>query len=310
MKSVHAAVGIVCRRDGAVFLQQRAPHNPYYPNYWEFPGGKVEAGETPAAALRRELREEIGIEVTAFRPWLCRRHAYPHALVTLSFFRVQQWRGEPQGKEGQQWQWHQVTSAPPPLLPASEVPWRWLRLPPRCVVSAAEVVGVQRTLDLLPQVAAQPVLLQLRDKNLPSAQRLQLAQAMAPAVAAGGGLLMVNDDEALARKVHANLHLSSARLRACTTRPPFDWVGASCHTAEELAQAAALQLDYAVLSPVCKTLTHVQAVPLGWEGFAAHAAATPLPLYALGGLAEQDLPTAQMHGAHGIAMMRQGWQPA
>ena len=307
MKRVRAAVGIVCNDEGAVFLQQRTEDNPHYPGYWEFPGGKVEDGESPAETVVRELREEMGIAVTACTPWLCRRHAYPYAEVELHFFRVHQWGGTASGREGQPWQWFAPDAPAPQLLPASEVPWKWLRLPPRCVVSAAEIIGVQRTLECLPQVAAQPLLLQLRDKNLPPQQRRQLAQAMAAQVNAAGGIFVVNDDEALAREVGAGLHLSSAQLRACTARPDFAWVGASCHNAEELARAAALGLDYAVLSPVKHTLTHIDAAALGWQGFAAHTAATPLPLYALGGMDEADLPTAQAHGAHGIAMMRRGW---
>lgn len=311
MRQITAAVGILQRGDGGVFIQRRQRDNPHYPGYWEFPGGKVEEGETPAQALARELREEVGIEADAarLRAWLVRRHQYEHALVTLHFFRVGQWQGQPLNREGQQWEWRQSGEKPPQLLPANECLWKWLALPPRCVVSAAEVIGVEETLARLPQVAAAPVLLQLRDKNLPAAQRRLLAEKMARQVQGSGGLLVVNDDEQLAREVGADgVHLSARRLMAAAARPPFEWAGASCHSAAELAQAQALELDYAVLSPVCKTLTHVDAPPLGWEGFAAHAQGSAIPLYALGGLAPGDLSTALSRGAHGIAMMRQGWQ--
>ena len=117
---------------------------------------------------------------------------------------------------------------------------------------------------------------------------------------------MINDDEALAEKYNAGLHLSSARLMSSSQRPPFEWVGASCHNREQLQQAQTLNLDYAVLSPIKNTLTHVDAEPLGWSVFSDLM--PELPVYALGGMQYKDLAAAQAHGAHGIAMMRSPWQ--
>jgi 8-oxo-dGTP diphosphatase len=84
-------------------------------------------------------------------------------------------------------------------------------------------------------------------------------------------------------------------------------IGASCHTREELARAAALGVDYAVVGPVLATTTHPGAPPLGWDGFARTIEHTRVPVYALGGLQSADLGTALDHGAHGIAMRRGVW---
>jgi len=112
------AVGILQRPDGRVLFAQRPPGKAYA-GYWEFPGGKIEAGESSHAALVRELEEELGVRVTAASPWLTQRHAYPHAYVELRFFRVSAWSGEVHPREGQQVAW-QIPGAytVSPMLPA------------------------------------------------------------------------------------------------------------------------------------------------------------------------------------------------
>jgi 8-oxo-dGTP diphosphatase len=112
------AVGILQRPDGQVLFAQRPPGKAYA-GYWEFPGGKIEPGESSHAALVRELEEELGVRVTAALPWLTQRHAYPHAYVELRFFRVSGWDGEVRPQEGQQVAW-QIPGAYTvgPMLPA------------------------------------------------------------------------------------------------------------------------------------------------------------------------------------------------
>lgn len=89
-------------------------------------------------------------------------------------------------------------------------------------------------------------------------------------------------------------------------RPPFEWIGASCHTAEELSRAAALTLDFVLLGPVLPTITHPDATGMGWNEFARLAEKSPLPVFALGGMKPGLLATAWTFGAQGIASMR-GW---
>lgn len=128
------AVGILFDARGRVLLAQR-PAGKAYAGWWEFPGGKVEAGESIGEALARELHEELGITVTQSSPWLIRRHVYPHARVRLWFRRVDarlgQWSGQPFGREGQELVWWDRDNAaenalPTPLLPATEPLMAWL----------------------------------------------------------------------------------------------------------------------------------------------------------------------------------------
>lgn len=129
---VEVAVGVVVRADGAALLAQRPQGKPYA-GWWEFPGGKVEAGEGLLAGLARELHEELGLHVTHAVPWVTLTHDYPHARVRLNFCKVLAWDGEPTGREGQAYGWWLPGSAdsPQPVLPATVPVLKWLLLPQR-----------------------------------------------------------------------------------------------------------------------------------------------------------------------------------
>ena len=112
------AVGILLRSDGAMLFASRPPGKPYA-GYWEFPGGKVEAGESVAQALRRELQEELGITIGAAHPWQVTEHDYPHALVRLHWCKVYDWQGDFEMREGQQIAWQQFPLTLQPVLPGA-----------------------------------------------------------------------------------------------------------------------------------------------------------------------------------------------
>lgn len=121
---VDVAVGILLRPDGDVLLGQRPEGKPYA-GYWEFPGGKVEPGESILAALKREFVEELGVEVLSAEQWCGVQYVYPHAHVRLHFYICREWRGEPQSLEGQAFAW-QGKIGVAPLLPATIPLIEWL----------------------------------------------------------------------------------------------------------------------------------------------------------------------------------------
>ncbi len=123
-RPVDVAVGIVLAQDGTVLLAQRPAGKPYA-GYWEFPGGKVEQDEPIAAALARELQEELGLVVQAAEAWCCVEHVYPHAHVRLHFYLVREWQGRPQNLEGQSFAWQGDIDVTP-LLPATIPLLQWL----------------------------------------------------------------------------------------------------------------------------------------------------------------------------------------
>jgi 8-oxo-dGTP diphosphatase len=300
---------VITRPDGCFLLGQR-PAGKAYAGYWEFPGGKIEAGEAPLPALARELREELGIEVEAAYPWLTRDYDYAHAAVRLRFFRVVKWSGTLHGRESQRFVWQAPDAiSVDPLLPANAPILRALRLPPVYAITRAAELGPAELLRRLEQALAGGLrLLQVREKELGEKELRDLAARVIERARAHGARVLVNGNLKLARELGADgVHLPSAQLKETRLRPDLALVGASCHDADELARAQALGADFVVLGPVAPTPTHPGAAGLGWARFAALLKDCPLPVYALGGLKPADLETAWRHGAHGISMMRAAW---
>jgi 8-oxo-dGTP diphosphatase len=121
---VEVAVGVLVAPDGQFLLTTR-PQGKVYAGYWEFPGGKIEAGESVEQALRRELREELGIEIGAAHPWQVEVMDYPHARVRLNFCKVFEWTGEFQMLEGQRMSWATLPVQVQPVLPGTIPVLKW-----------------------------------------------------------------------------------------------------------------------------------------------------------------------------------------
>lgn len=121
---VQVAVGVLLQPDGRFLLTSR-PAGKVYAGYWEFPGGKLEPGESVEAALRRELLEEIGVTVGPVHPWRVERIDYPHALVRLHFCKVFEWTGDLQMREGQRFAWEALPVQVQPVLPGTIPVLEW-----------------------------------------------------------------------------------------------------------------------------------------------------------------------------------------
>jgi 8-oxo-dGTP diphosphatase len=306
---VSVAAAVLTRSDGKVLLAQRLKGTPY-PGYWEFPGGKLEPGESAASALKRELQEELGISVRRAAPWLTQRYEYPHAHVELNFFRVFAWKGEPHGRDGQAIAWQTPGALDvAPLLPANTLVLRALTLPSVYAISMAEDLGEDEFLDRARRALDQGLrLIQLREKSFAPERLERLAAALMSLAHARGARVLLNGDADRARELHCDgVHWTAARLADATAMPDHLLCSASCHDAEELKHASKIGVDFAVLGPVKPTPSHPQARPLGWNRFAELVRGSPIPVYALGGLDRTDLETALACGAHGIALRRAAW---
>ena len=311
-RRVEVAAAVITRPDGGFLLGQR-PAGKVYAGYWEFPGGKVEPGEVALAALKRELREELGIEVRTAYPWLTRDYDYAHAAVRLRFFRVTEWSGTPHGRENQRFTWqlpHAINVDP--LLPANGPILRALSLPPVYAITNAGETGEHEFLRRLDRALAGGLkLLQVREKEMAGEALLHFAGEVVRRAHACGARVMVNGDIALAQRTGADgVHLTSSQLGRPAARAPSLLVGASCHDAAELVRAQAVGADFAVLGPVQPTPSHPGSAGIGWDGFAMLLQDLALPVYAIGGMKLPDLETARRCGAHGISMMRGAWSEA
>ena len=312
---IEVAAGILTDAQGRVLLMQRLPGK-HLAGLWEFPGGKVEPGETLAQALVRELDEELGVEVRGSTPLISIPWHYPEKSVRLHALRVTAWNGEPRAREGHPLRWVGLRDMEAAEMPAADAPiLAALRLPPCYVISEKgsesflgyrfdlESVNAKNDSDPFP---ASPPLVQLR---MPGATRETVRQMAERAIAVNSRWresLLVNHDIELACELGVGVHLKAAQLRELDGRPlPTDsWVGASCHDAEELELAARQGMDFATLSPVHATASHPDVAPLGWERFAQLVAGARLPVYALGGVGPDDLERARAAGAQGVAGIR------
>ena len=124
---VDVAVGVLIDAEGRFLLTSR-PAGKVYAGYWEFPGGKLEAGESVEQALRRELHEELGIEIGAVQPWQVELLDYPHARVRLHFCKVYEWRGEFEMRERQAMAWQTLPVQVAPVLPGTLPVLQWFAL--------------------------------------------------------------------------------------------------------------------------------------------------------------------------------------
>ncbi len=306
---VEVAAAVLLRPDGS-FLLGRRPPGSVYAGHWEFPGGKVEAGETPRAALVRELAEELGIAVDCAHPWITREFIYAHAHVRLHFFRVTAWRGEVRLLQHDALHWQLPgAAAVTPMLPANAPVLAALTLPDFYAITQAVELGVDRQMQaLLAALQAGLHLVQLREPGLPPWQRAAFVYAATDLCHSFGARVLCHGEAELARQAGADgVHFTAAQLLALTARPDLPLVAASCHNLEELAHAAQLGVDFVVLGPVRETASHPGQPGMGWDSFAELGAGSALPIYALGGLSRSDMECAWAAGAHGVAAIRAAW---
>ena len=305
---LHVAVGVIANSRDQVLIAKR-PNHLHMGGLWEFPGGKMEAGETVKQALSRELREEIGISVDLASPLIKIQHTYPEHSVLLDVWRIESFSGRVSGRENQAVAWVSVNELNQYRFPIANLPIiTALRLPAYYAIlddNQGCPAVLERNFEKILENEIR--LVQFRAKQLDRTRYGQMAKNLSRQAKRAGAELILNSEPALVLETGAaGVHLNSGRLMNANSRPlgREHWVSASCHDLQELQQAEKIGVDFAVLAPVHRTLTHAGAKPLEWEGFSSLIEQINIPVFALGGLALNDLPEAHIHGAQGIAGIR------
>lgn len=305
--AITVVAAIIRGEDGRICLSKRADHK-HQGGRWEFPGGKVEPGETLGAALARELEEELGMVGAASTPFMTIAHHYDDLHVTLHFRDVRAWQGEPQGREGQPVQWFAPEALADLRFPAANQPVvNAIRLPEQLAV-APEGLTFAELLSGIDQLDGQRQGLYLRQWS----DHVEVAAIVAYCHERGVKVwLRATGEQSLstaqALDVFA-LHFTGSALVQLNARPAFDGIiSAAVHDQAARDKAAALGLDMALVSPVLSTPTHPDRPALGWPQAESLMKGASLACYALGGVTPKDLVNARDHGAVGVAGIRAFW---
>ena len=324
---LHVVAAVIRGNDGKILLAQRPAHK-HQGGKWEFPGGKVESGETALQGLCRELHEELGINVQQAQPLIKVRYVYPERAVLLDVWEVTAFSGAAHGREGQPVAWFTAEQLPTLEFPPANYPIiTAARLPACCLITPEPHNPTEFLQQLEQRLHAGIRLVVFRAKSLMADDYVALAGKVIRLAHAAGAKVMLNSPPIQIAEADG-LHLTSSQLWAeaeegvCHTplrRSPVgaygirplrragQWLSASCHDARELQRAAEIGVDFALLSPVLPTLSHPGTVHLGWEAFAAAVENVNFPVYALGGMESSHVATARQHGGQGIAAIRSVW---
>ncbi|MBD3897421.1 Nudix family hydrolase [Halomonas sp. ML-15] len=312
-RRVHVAAAAIVSGDRHEVLIARRPSNVDQGGLWEFPGGKLAPYETGFEALRRELHEELGVEILRAQPLIRVHHEYPDKHILLDVWQVHEFAGEPFGREGQAVRWVPMEELANYPFPAANLPiLRAVMLPTEYLISAEEDEDAVFMAKLERALREDGIrLVQLRAKSLEHDAYVARAQQAVALCREFEARLLLNGDPMLLDEVDADgIHLTSERLMSLERRPIAEgkWLSASTHDRAQLEQAARIGCDFVTLSPLRTTPTHPDAAPLGWHDFQQLVEIAGMPVFALGGMTRFDADHARAVGAQGIASIRDFWK--
>lgn len=307
--NIEASVGIIFNESFQLLMAER-PQSKTWSGWWEFPGGKIESGETPLEALKRELKEEIGISVIDAEKWIVRKYAYEDYEVILHFYKVTQWSGNIEAKEEQKISWvlpdNNIVS---PILPANDLIFKAISLPDIYAITNAYEYSGNFLNKVEQQLNNGLGLIQIREKAISKNAFIELTKEIIQMAGNFDAKVMINSDINLAYKLNADgVHLNSSLLHRLSEIPKDLIVSASCHSARDIEKAMTMDVSFVVLSPVQKTQSHPNTTPIGWDSFSKITQNYSIPIYALGGMKQDDIENAFNAGAIGIASQRAIWE--
>ncbi|MCU7798595.1 MAG: Nudix family hydrolase [gamma proteobacterium symbiont of Lucinoma myriamae] len=331
---VHVAVAVIVKGN-RVLISKRAK-NVHQGGLWEFPGGKVDPGESIEQALIREIKEELGIEVKKTRPLIKLIHHYPDKSVLLDTLIISQFSGRQyqindgyekqpqQGLEGQTVKWVKLNDltnysfplANKPIINALHLPDSYL-ISPDPFSEKPDSQYLTQFLDEFSHSCDYHQVIQLRIKSFNNAQLNKVLKHACEIAQKKQVRLLLNssmcfDDDIL--YACSGIHLTSIHLydddfiAHYRTHFAHKMIAASCHCRQDIERANELELDFIVISPVKQTTSHPNQAPIGWEQFKTLTDDAKIPVFALGGMKPGDIKEAQSYGAQGIAAISSLWK--
>jgi len=313
-KYLHVAVGVIENGRGEILIAKR-PDSVHQGGLWEFPGGKVEVGETIQSALSRELKEELAIQVERSQPLIQIRHDYSDKSVLLDVRRVTRFSGVALGNEGQPIAWvkpehlsqYQFPSANKPIITA-------ISLPSVCAITG-DYSSYHDFAEKFSSLIKQDLkMIQLRINHFSYQEHVDFLNVANKCCADKIQLQLNTSVDEFMKISQPNqkigLHLNSYQLMQQSARPIHQdlLLGASCHSLEELKQAEKIRADYVFLSPVQPTQSHPEKIALGWIKCEELIKSINIPIYLLGGMQIESLSQAIEVGAQGIAGIGSWWK--
>lgn len=326
---IDVAVAAIVNSNHEVLISRRHKDT-HQGGLWEFPGGKVDAGELIEQALKREIKEELAVDIKQARRLITLQHEYDDRTVKLQVYKVNaedngffaspaaEHLSAKVGAEGQALKWQAIQTLDSDEFPAADSSIiTALKLPNVYLITGDFISLDDFTTRLQAAINHGITMIQLRLKSQQLEQnRLLLEKVLQCCLVLceqHDVCLMLNIPQALAEQVatlignnNVGFHFDSRRLQSLSSEELVAyrqnrWLSVSCHNHADIQKSARLGIDFMVLSPVQKTASHPDAEPLGWEAFSNYVSTSRLPVYALGGLDEGQLETAWLHGAQGIA---------
>ena len=310
MNPVQVAVAVIENAQGE-FLIAKRPSHLHMGGYWEFPGGKVESDETVFMALQREIREELNLQIDSAVPFIRIPFQYPEKLVVLDVWRVTEYSGEAMPMENQLLKWVSFDDLSLyPFPPANRSILTALKLPERLLITGAFQTAAEclyRTQRAVERYGIAGV--QFRAPHLSVDKYRDIAEQLGAYCEQNNIQFFVNAPSSNGICGVTGVHLTTQRLlqQGAIQREEGLLLSAACHDDKELAMALAAAVDFVLFSPIKLTSSHPDTVAKGWDALRQFISNCPVPVYALGGMQDDDLVLARQCGAQGIAAISVWW---
>lgn len=313
-KRIEVAVGVIRRGNDEVLVGQRLVQDRYFER-WEFPGGKLESCETPEHALARELSEELGIQITGSRPLIQLDHDYPDRKVRLYVMEVNSYLGEPHGREGQAIEWISLANTQAKdFLEATQPIFSALTLPQRIMITDTKRFGMNHICEAVAAEVEHGIsaMIQVREPDLNLTERNEFTTRLVSCTR-GSSVQVTRNDNLGFEMVEgiAGIHLSVSNVRRALAegckKPHGLLLGCSCHSAEEIHMAKVIEADYITVGSIASTRSYSDGEVLGITEFSRLSVMANVPVYAVGGMSEDNIEQIRRAGGQGVAMISAAW---